>query len=66
MPSARVTWNIDVEDIDTNLNLQDQARTAAEEAWGALRDPNSTANVFNVTFGTGESFRVDLTEGTVS
>ena len=49
-----VTWAIDSD--------ADSAREAAEEAWAAMRRPDSIANVFDVIDSNGEVVKVDLSE----
>jgi hypothetical protein len=49
-----VTWEIDI--------YADSPREAAEKAWGHMRAPDSTTNVFNVVNRDGDKTRVDLME----
>ncbi len=49
-----VTWEMDVE-----AKTPEQA---AQGAWRTMRIPDSTANVFNVVDGEGNSKKVDLQE----
>ena len=52
--SYLVTWEIDIH--------ADSPREAAEKAWGHMRHPDSTANVFTVVDKGGDSTLVDLLE----
>lgn len=59
MARYRVTWVIDLEDVDLNTRTQ-----AAELALRIMRDHNSTATVFEVAEDSGDNpMRVDLGEG---
>lgn len=49
-----VTWEIDIH--------ADSPWEAAEEAWNHMREPGSSANVFNVFDENGEKTLVDLEE----
>ncbi len=52
-----VEWHIDVTATD--------AHAAAKEAWGHMRKPDTTANVFDVSDG-NKTFRVDLQDDSVT
>ena len=49
-----VTWEMDI--------YADSPREAAEKAWGHMRAPNSTANVFTVFNKDGVGTIIDLEE----
>lgn len=49
-----VTWEIDI--------YADSPREAAEKAWGHMRAPDSTANVFTILNKDGDKIIVDLLE----
>lgn len=49
--SYRVTWSIDIE--------ADSSEEAAKEALQIMRDPNSTATVFDVEFWSESSYLCD-------
>lgn len=51
----KVTWEIDVEGVDSPLE-------AAEKAWALMRKPDSTANFFSITDPNGVIHQVDLWE----
>lgn len=56
MSKFKVTWTIDIEDVDT-------AREAAVEAWDHMQREGSIANYFTVNNSdTGESVDIDLTD----
>lgn len=58
MARYRVTWAIDLEDVDLNTRVQ-----AAELALRIMRDPDSIATVFEVAEDNGDNpMRVDLGE----
>lgn len=55
----RVSWEIDLAGLNNPKGI-------AESAWRIMRRDDSTANVFTVTdVDTGETWKVDLHEGTV-
>lgn len=49
-----VVWEIDI--------YAETAREAAQQAWGHMRRPDSTANYFEVFDQDGEQTNVDLSE----
>ena len=49
-----VTWEMDI--------YAETPREAAEKAWGNMRHPNSTTNVFTVFNKDGDKTLVDLLE----
>ena len=49
-----VTWEMDI--------YAETPREAAEKAWGHMRHPDSTTNVFNVIDKGGDKIIVDLME----
>ena len=49
-----VTWEMDI--------YADSPREAAEKAWGHMRAPDSSANVFNVLDKDGVGTIIDLLE----
>lgn len=61
---AKVHWTIDTE--APQGATAEGALHAAKEAWDSMRHYNSTANVFEVEFPTGERFTVDLESNEVA
>jgi hypothetical protein len=53
MANYLVQWEIDIEGASS-------PEDAAKQAWGHMRRPDSTANVFDVIDEAGEKVRVDL------